>query len=65
MVGESYVDEVGVHGKEPNSNRDAKSRERTDRKSVADEDQTNGKEHSDVDDRSSKERFGNGFVVKE
>ncbi|KAL4181876.1 hypothetical protein AMTRI_Chr12g273220 [Amborella trichopoda] len=52
MVGESYVDEVGVH-------------ERTDRKSIADEDQTNGKEHSDVDDRSSRERFGNGFVVKE
>ncbi|KAL4181873.1 hypothetical protein AMTRI_Chr12g239620 [Amborella trichopoda] len=65
MVGESYVDEVGVHGKEPNSNRDAKSRERTDRKSVADEDKTNGKEHNDVDDRSSRERFGHGFVVKE
>ncbi|KAL4181872.1 hypothetical protein AMTRI_Chr12g273200 [Amborella trichopoda] len=65
MVGESYVDEVGVHGKEPNSNRDAKSRERTDRKYVADEDQTNGKEHNDVDDRSSRERFGNGFVAKE
>ncbi|KAL4202754.1 hypothetical protein AMTRI_Chr02g222730 [Amborella trichopoda] len=62
MVGE---DEVGVHGEEPKSNRDVKFRERTDRKSVAVEDQTNGKEHSDDDDRSSRERFGHGFVAKE